>query len=76
MSDIEEDMPHSTGDRNLMATLRDSAFDGKADQLALALGRPNEEVAGWLDGSVAVDEDGLMKARALADERGTETEQD
>lgn len=71
MSDISKQDPAGTGsNQNLMSVLRDTAFNGNADDMALALGRPTEEVAGWLDGTIAVDEDGLMKARGIAEERG------
>ena len=56
--------------RWLINMLRVRLFEDNADELALALGRPVDEVQAWASGAAAVDEDGLMKARALGDERG------
>ena len=56
--------------RELLRRLRDSGFGGDDAQLAQALGRPVEEVQAWLDGSTPVDDDLVMKARGLAQERG------
>jgi hypothetical protein len=71
MSEINtDDAPRTASSKDLMTALRDSAFGGNTDEMAIALGRPNEEVAGWLDGSLPVDEDGLIKAHGLAEERG------
>ena len=56
--------------RELLSRLRDNGFDGDDAKLAQALGRPVEEVQAWLDGSTPVDDDLIMKARGLAQERG------
>jgi hypothetical protein len=42
--------------------------------LAVALGRPVEEVQGWMAGDTdePVDDDIVMKARGIAKERGIE----
>jgi len=53
----------------IIRTLRDRAFDGSDEKLALALGRPAAEIRAWLDDSLPVDSDGLIKARGLADQR-------
>ena len=60
--------------RALLKRLRDAAFDRSDEKLALALGRPAEEVQGWMSGSEPVDDDVVMKARGIATERGTEIE--
>ena len=60
--------------RELLKRLRDAGFDGKDDMLALALGRPVEEVEGWMSGTAPVDDDVVMKARGIAEQRGIEIE--
>lgn len=52
--------------------IRDNAFDSSNEKLALALGRSTEEIEEWTSGSGFIDGDGLMKARALAIQRGVE----
>ena len=60
----------------ILKTVRDGAFDASDEKLALALGRPAEEIEAWTSGSgeVAGDIDGdvVMKARTLALKRGVE----
>jgi len=56
--------------RRLINMLRVQVFENDAGKLALALGRPVEEIQAWANGSQPVDEDGLIKARALGEERG------
>jgi hypothetical protein len=56
--------------RALLKHLRDAGFDGSDDKLAVALGRPIEEVEGWMGGAEAVDDDVVMKARGIAAQRG------
>ena len=56
--------------RELLRRLRDNGFDADDAKLAQALGRPVEEVQGWLTGGAPLDDDLVMKARALAQERG------
>ncbi len=56
----------------ILGRVRDGAFDGSDEKLALSLGRPTEEVTGWMDGSEIIDGDVLLKVRALAMERGVE----
>lgn len=60
--------------RALLKRLRDSGFEGSDEKLALALGRPLEEVEGLISGSEPVDDDVVMKARGIATERGIEIE--
>ena len=50
--------------------LRDRAFEGSNERLALALGRPKEEIDAWSEGSELIDSDVVMKARGIAMERG------
>jgi hypothetical protein len=63
-----------TQGRELLSRLRDRGFGGDDARLAQALGRPVEEVQAWLDGSAPVDDDLVMKARGLAQERGINIE--
>ena len=56
----------------IIRALRDRAFDGNDQKMALALGRTAEEVRMWFDGGVAVDGDALMKARAMGNQRNVD----
>jgi hypothetical protein len=52
--------------------LRDRAFDSSDEKLALALGRPTEEIESLIGGEEVIDDDLVMKARGIAQERGVE----
>jgi len=56
--------------RALLKHIRDNGFEGSDEKLALALGRPVEEVEGWTGGAEPVDDDVIMKARGIAEQRG------
>lgn len=60
--------------RDLLKQLRDAGFEGSDENLALALGRPVGDIEGWVKGSEPVDDDVVMKARGIADQRGIEIE--
>ncbi len=60
--------------RALLERLRDGGFEGSDEKLAIALGRPVEEVQGWMTGTEPVDDDVVMKARGLAKQIGIEVE--
>jgi hypothetical protein len=60
--------------RALLKQLRDNGFEASDEKLAIALGRPIEEVEAWTNGSETVDDDVIMKARGIAKERGIEIE--
>ncbi len=60
--------------RALLKSLRDNGFDSSDEKLAVALGRPVEEVSAWTGGAEVVDDDVIMKARGIAKERGIEIE--
>jgi hypothetical protein len=61
--------------RAILKRLRDEGFDSSDEKLAVALGRPIEEVTAWTgDGSEPVDDDVIMKARGIAKERNIEIE--
>jgi hypothetical protein len=58
----------------ILRNLRDRAFDSSNDKLALALGRPVEEIQSFTAGGASIDDDIVMKARGIAKERGVEIE--
>jgi hypothetical protein len=58
----------------LIKNLRDEEFESSNEDLALALGRSVEQVEAWFDGSEAVDDDVVMKARGIAQTRGVTIE--
>lgn len=60
--------------RALIKRLRDQGFDQSDEKLAVALGRPIEEVEAWMNGNEPVDDDVVMKARGIAKERAIEIE--
>ena len=57
---------------NILKRIRDAAFESSDEKLALALGRPTEEIETWTTGSGVIDGDVVMKARQLAVQRGVE----
>lgn len=61
---------NQTEGRAMLKKLRDEGFDSSDEKLAVALGRPVEEVEAWTGGSEPVDDDVIMKARGIATERG------
>lgn len=58
----------------ILLKLRDRAFESSDEKLAVALGRPVEEVAGWNSGLEVIDDDVVMKARGIAMHRGVTVE--
>jgi hypothetical protein len=58
---------------NILTHIRDTAFDSSDEKLALALGRPTEEIEAWTRGAEIIDGDVILKARGLAMARGIET---
>lgn len=60
--------------RALLTRLRDGGFEASDEKLAVALGRPLEEVEAWTNGAEPVDDDVVMKARGIAQERGIDIE--
>ena len=72
---LDDQGTNQTEGRAIIKRLRDKAFDGNNEQLALALGRPVEEIEGWTGGAATVDDDVLMKARGIAQERGVAVEE-
>ena len=58
----------------ILRNLRDRAFESSNEKLALALGRPAEEIETLSNGTAVIDDDVVMKARRIARERGIEVE--
>jgi hypothetical protein len=58
-----------------LKNIRDRAFDSSDQKLALALGRPTEEIEAWTKGTGTIDGDMLLKARTLAIKRDLDPEQ-
>lgn len=58
----------------ILRNLRDRAFEASDEKLAVALGRPMEEVAAWHAGQELIDDDVVMKARGIAMHRGVRVE--
>lgn len=56
----------------LLKHIRDKAFEASDEKLALALGRPTEEIEEWTRGDGLIDGDVILKARTLAMQRGFE----
>src|SRR2546429_615732 len=56
----------------ILRHIRDNAFEANDEKLALALGRPTEEIEEWTSGRGLIDGDVIMKARTLAMQRGFE----
>jgi len=53
----------------LLRRLRDQGFESNDEKLAVALGRPIEEIEAWMSGTEPPDDDIIMKARGIARER-------
>ncbi len=69
-------MAHETEEKreggDVLATLerlKSEVFDNSNEHLALALGRPTEEIEAWFGGEEEIDEDAEMKIHGLAQER-------
>ncbi|HEV7398548.1 MAG TPA: hypothetical protein VGN86_18690 [Pyrinomonadaceae bacterium] len=56
----------------ILRNLRDGVFDSSDEKLALALGRPTEEIESLIGGEEVIDDDLVMKVRGIAQERGVE----
>lgn len=81
--DLQEDEPDPVIDdqgtdqfeaSQILKNIRDNAFEASDEKLAVALGRPTEEIEQWISGEGVIDGDVVMKARALALQRGLEVE--
>lgn len=56
----------------IIMNLLDRGFDSSNEKLALALGRPVEEIDAWENDRAVIDEDVVMKVRGIALERKIE----
>ena len=56
----------------ILRHIRDNAFEANDEKLALALGRPTQEIEQWTSGRGLIDGDVILKARTLAMQRGFE----
>lgn len=56
----------------LLENLWHEGFDGDVAALALALGRPTEEIEDFINGDETIDDDLVMKVRGIAAQRGIE----
>jgi hypothetical protein len=64
----------AAGGLQLLRRLRDKGFESDDEKFAVALGRPVKEVSAWMEGAEPPDDDIIMKARGIAQERGIEIE--
>ena len=64
----------AAGGLALLRRLRDNGFESDDEKFAVALGRPVGEVSAWMAGTEPPDDDIIMKARGIAQERGIEIE--
>ena len=71
---VDDQGTSETEGRMLLRRLRSEGFEDSDEKLAVALGRPIEEVQGWMMGDETVDDDVVMKARGIAKERGLSIE--
>ena len=60
--------------QGMLTTLRDQGFDGDNQNLAIALGRSEEQVQNMISGAETIDDDIVMKARGISLNRGIEIE--
>jgi hypothetical protein len=58
----------------MLRKLRDRAFEASDEKLAVALGRPVEDITAWNVGQELIDDDVVMKARGIAIHRGVHIE--
>jgi hypothetical protein len=72
--EVDDRGTNQTEGRALLKRLRDRGFDSSDEKLALALGRPVEQVEAWTGGAEPVDDDVIMKARGIARDRNIEIE--
>ncbi len=61
-------MNENTESRDVLARLKTQVFESSNEKLALALGRPVDEIDLWFQGG-EIDEDAQEKINGLAQER-------
>ncbi len=62
-------MNENSDSLDVLKRLKTEVFESSDEKLALALGRPVEEVQNWFSGEEEIDEDAEMKIHGLAQER-------
>jgi len=67
---IDDQGTDQVGAAQILKQIRDEGFDASDEKLALALGRPAEEIEAWTTGAGHIDGDVILKARHLALQRG------
>jgi hypothetical protein len=67
----EEFTVDETESRDNLQKLKAQIFSDSDEEVAAALGRPVEEITGWLAGE-PIDDDGQMKINGIAKERLSE----
>ncbi len=72
--EVDDRGTDQTEARAILKRLRDNGFDSSDEKLAVALGRPIEQVAAWMNGVEPVDDDVIMKARGIATDRNIQIE--
>jgi plasmid maintenance system antidote protein VapI len=60
--------------RTMIEKLRDNAFDGSDEKLAVALGRTQQEISDILQSETGLDDDLIMKVRGIAQQRNVNIE--
>ena len=71
---VDDQGTTQTDARNLLANLCEQGFNNNVGELALALGRPSDEISGMLGDNENIDDDLVMKIRGIAKERQIEIE--
>lgn len=71
---VDDKGTDQTEARAILKRLRDNGFEASDEKLAVALGRPIEQVAAWMNGAEPVDDDVVMKARGIATDRNIQIE--
>ncbi len=71
---IDDRGTNNEAGRAIIQRLRDEGFDKSNEKLAVALGRPVEEIQSWINGAESVDYDVVMKARGIATQRNINVE--
>ncbi len=62
-------MNENSDSLDVLKRLKTEVFESSDEKLALALGRPVEEVQNWFSGEEEIDEDAQEKINGIAQER-------
>jgi len=69
---VDSEGTDQAGAQAVLKKLRDDGFEGSDEKLALALGRPIEEITKLIGGDEPIDDDIVMKARGIATQRNVQ----